>query len=69
MTQNQAFGLIQYAIASYGTVKGCELVADALGIAWQTVYAWHRRGTVPQWRIEALARIKPDILGSAQAAE
>jgi hypothetical protein len=69
MNQHKAIAFIRYTIAQHGAIDGCTLIADKLGIGWQTVYGWHRRDNVPQWRIEALERIRPAVLGASQAAE
>lgn len=69
MTQEQAIAFIRFMVAEYGAVAGPQRVAEKLGIAWETVYAWNRRGNVPAWRVKELDRIKPDFVVTAQAAE
>lgn len=72
MTQDNALALLQRAISNFGIIRGCEVVASAMSapdmpVAWQTVYAWHRRGNVPAWRVEAVERARPHIQETAQA--
>lgn len=62
MNQQKAYALIDYTIAQHGAVDGCQLIAGKLGISWNTVYGWYRRGSVPEWRVEGLERIKPALL-------
>lgn len=68
MNQTQALAFVRYIMALHGSVEGCALIANKLGIAWETVYAWHRRDAVPAWRLEALDRVKPAIIGAERAA-
>lgn len=67
MTQKQALAFVKYTVATHGSLNGCQLIADQLGITWGTVYGWYRRENVPAWRLDALARAMPVV--SNQEAE
>jgi transposase len=66
MTQDQALALLKRAVARHGTRNGCRMVAERLGITWETAYGWYRRSSVPQWRVEAMARLRPADLRAIQ---
>jgi transposase len=71
MDTQHAYALIEYTVKRHGAVDGCQLIGEKLGISWNTVYGWYRRGNVPGWRLEALERIRPALLsiGDTQTAE
>lgn len=37
-------------------VKGIQMLAAKMGVGWNTVYGWYRRGNVPAWRLQALSK-------------
>lgn len=53
MTKEQAAAYLQGLVDEHGTKVGIAKAAQAMGLKWNTVYGWWRRGSIPEWRLAA----------------
>ncbi len=57
MDSKQAITYIDRLVGERGKMAAIEYVASGTNTKWETVYAWWRRGKVPDWRLPALLKL------------
>lgn len=55
MNQHEALAHLDRLFAADG-IAGLQNFAASKGIRWPTVYAWHRRKSIPEWRLGLFKR-------------
>jgi len=58
MTEKEALAYLAELVEEHGSKVGIAKAAQALGLKWNTVYGWWRRGSVPEWRFQAFEQAK-----------
>ncbi len=66
MNQHEALTHLDKLFSANG-LEGLQKFAADKRVKWATVYAWHRRKSVPEWRLDLFTR-KPVKKGSQQGA-
>jgi hypothetical protein len=57
MEKSTAIKFIDTLVTERGTKEAINILAQAAKVKWHTAYGWWRRGSVPEWRLEAIQAI------------
>ncbi len=59
MNEQEALATIADYIERFGPMRAVETLASKTGVSRNTIYGWHRRQSIPQWRLAAFSLLKP----------